>query len=766
MVVAWAACGVAVLAAAGAVTLGAANGVPVAAKSHLLFVMTCAAAGALVAGARPRNAIGWALLLSAVSFALLELNGEWAYRGGSAWPETWLWVPANLGMAVVPLLFPDGRPAGRRWWWLLGPAGVVAAAAAVLGAVRPGPSGQVRLDDGIANPLGVAGLGPAADFAATMFTLTAGLIFVIGSGTVLWRARHAGEERRRQIKWVAWAAAMAAAVVLARLLAGLLDDDPGSVWPRAATVWELAGAVAVSLLPAALTVAVLRHRLYDIDVLIARTLLYGTLSALLLGAYALITAYLGALLGRSASLTVAVPAAAAVAVAFAPLRDRLQRGIAVLLHGRHEEPYVILARLGRRLEDAVAPSAVLPLIAETVAETLQLDYVAVSGTAVGSLPPAEALPFQDSDTAACPVPPGATLTHQNTATGPVPPGATLTHQNTATGPVPPGAALTHQESDTAVGPVPPGATLTHQESDTAVGSLPPGVTPARLSLTHQGEEVGVLTMWPDPARRRRPVLDEHLLADLARQVGAAVHSVRLADDLRRSRERLVMAREEERRRLRRDLHDGLGPTLAALTMRAEAAQDAAPSAVKNLLARIVDDAEAAVVDVRRLVEGLRPPALDSLGLAGALTAHLAGLPSGAPPVRLVAPAALPALPAATEVAAYRIAVEAVTNVCRHSGAASASVRLDVDGDRLIVEIWDDGGGASGVREGTGLVSMRERADELGGRLAWSSGPGGTRIRAELPASAPSLGSPATHLLFCPAPSAPASEGESWRSSAR
>ncbi|SNY64781.1 Histidine kinase-, DNA gyrase B-, and HSP90-like ATPase [Paractinoplanes atraurantiacus] len=622
------ACAVTVLAIALAVALGVANGADPLGKSHLVFVVTCAVAGALVAGSRPRNALGWALLVSAASFALLEAFGEYAVRGAglAAWPENWLWVPANLGVALVPLLFPDGRPPSRRWWWLLGPVGALALAAAVLGAMRPGASGQVRADATVPNPFGVDGLAPVADAVGVAFTVGAALTFVAGGVVVLRRWRDP------QVKWVAWAGAIAAVVVLARLAAGLMDGDPGSPWPRASLFWEGAGAVAISLLPAALTVAVLRHRLYDIDVLITRTLLYGSLSACLIAGYALIAGYLGALLGKD----VALPATAAVAVAFAPLRDRLQRGIDVLWHGQKEEPHAVL---GRRLQEA----AVLPLIAKAVAETMRVRHVTVK---------------------------------------------------------------------------------VREGGETAFGPLPVGVVPVVLPLAYQGEPVGTLTLWP--------AIGERLLEDLTRQVGVAVHAVRLSEDLQRSRERLVMAREEERRRLRRDLHDGLGPTLAALTMRAEAAQDAEPEAARKLLEKVADDAEAAMRDVRRLVEGLRPAALDTLGLAGALAAHLSALPTTTS-MRLVADDEMTNLPAATEVAAYRIAVEAVTNVCRHSGARSAVVRLSVDEDRLVVEVSDDGHGRTHcVRPGVGLTSMRERAEELGGTLEVTSGTEGTRVRATLP----------------------------------
>ncbi|GIF60499.1 hypothetical protein Air01nite_65940 [Asanoa iriomotensis] len=648
--VAWAACLVTVAAVAGAVVLGVANGTDPRTRAYLVLVLTCAVAGALVAGGR-RSLLGWLLLGSAFSFAVVELCGEAAADSGlAAWITTWLWVPANLCAALVPLFFPDGRLPSRPWWWLLGPLLATAATAAVLSALRPGTPDQLAGHPAIVNPLGVPGLSVVGTDRA--FTLLAGLTFAAGAVAVVLRARAAGEERRRQLIWVAWAVTVAALVVVARLVAGLTDGDAGSPWPRGSLFWEYAGAAGLSLVPAAVTVAVLRHRLYDVDRLVNRTLLYVALSTFLVGGYVLVAGYLGAVVGRSGSLSVSVVAAAAVAVGFAPLRARLQNGIDRLSYGRRDDPYAVLATLGRRLEEAVSPAAVLPVIARTVADTLRLRYVAVE------------------------VVDGPTV-----ATG------------AADGP------------------------------------------PTRLPLTYQGEEVGALAIWP--AR------DSPLLTDLARHVGVAVHAfreteraVRLSADLQRSRERLVVAREEERRRLRRDLHDGLGPTLAGLTMRAEAAQDVAGAAASGLLALIADDARAAIGDVRRLVDGLRPPALDTLGLAGALRSHLATLPAGATPVTLDAQDPLPPLPAATEVAAYRIAVEAVANLRRHARAGQGLVTLRLAGDRLVLSVRDDGtGGITERPGGVGIASMRERAAEVGGTLRVSSDATGSAVHADLPAGA-------------------------------
>jgi signal transduction histidine kinase len=215
------------------------------------------------------------------------------------------------------------------------------------------------------------------------------------------------------------------------------------------------------------------------------------------------------------------------------------------------------------------------------------------------------------------------------------------------------------------------------------------------------------------------------------------HAVRLTADLRRSRERLVAAREEERRRLRRDLHDGLGPQLASLTLKLDAARNLLahdPAAADALLVELKDQTQTAIADIRRLVYDLRPPALDQLGLVPALREHaltrkaLNGLQ-----IAVEASEPWPALPAAVEVAAYRIVLEALTNVERHARARRCVVRLTLD-DALQLEIADDGVGLSpGYQAGVGLTSMRERAAELGGSCTIeSASDGGTRVLARLP----------------------------------
>ena len=210
------------------------------------------------------------------------------------------------------------------------------------------------------------------------------------------------------------------------------------------------------------------------------------------------------------------------------------------------------------------------------------------------------------------------------------------------------------------------------------------------------------------------------------------------DLLARSRGRIVAAREEERRRLRRDLHDGLGPTLAAVGLKVDLARERAATESAELgplLDEIRGDIRNVISDVRRLARELRPPTLDSLGLVGAIGQQASALSGGpGPSILIEVEEPLPALPAAVEVVAYRIAIEAITNAVRHARATSCTVRLAVDRDGLVVEVSDDGVGIDpGSPVGVGLHSMDERAAEVGGEIDLDARPGGgTIVRARLP----------------------------------
>jgi signal transduction histidine kinase len=367
---------------------------------------------------------------------------------------------------------------------------------------------------------------------------------------------------------------------------------------------------------------------------------------------------LGAVMQRESDLLASLLATGLVAVLFHPLRERLQRGVNRLMYGERDDPYGVILRVGQRLEAQLAPEAVLPAVAETVAHALRLSSVSIELRREGQL-------------------------------------------------------------------------------ETVAAHGKPAGQPEAIDLSYRGELLGRMLVGPRAAGEQLSPADRRLLTDLARQVGVAAYAVGLTADLQRSRERLVTAREEERRRLRRDLHDGLGPTLAGVTMQLEAARNRVksdPYGAEAMLATIEEQAREAVADVRSLAYDLRPPALDEFGLVRALEERAKAVTdSRGLAVSVHAAGERRELPAAVEVAAFRIAAEAVANVARHARARRCTVLLSF-GTSLEVEVTDDGCGLGpGFRAGVGVSSMRERAAELGGNLLIEPlGSGGTRVSARLP----------------------------------
>ncbi len=269
-------------------------------------------------------------------------------------------------------------------------------------------------------------------------------------------------------------------------------------------------------------------------------------------------------------------------------------------------------------------------------------------------------------------------------------------------------------------------------------SLPPSKL-LHLPLTYQTERVGELTLAPRAAGESFSPADMKLIHLIAQQAGVAAYTLRLNNDLQKSRERLVTAQEEERRRLRRDLHDGVGPTLASLSQRIDTATelvDTDPAKSKQLLKDLKGQVKESVAEIRRLVYALRPPVLDEFGLVSAIREHTAQYsgPNGLQ-VTFDVTEPLPALPAAVEVAAYRIVLEAFTNNLRHAKASTCRIQIKIENQILLLQVSDNGNGlAKDNRDGVGFTSMRERAQELGGECVIENNPagGGVTVRARLP----------------------------------
>ena len=616
--------------------------------------------GALLAARRPHHPVGWLLIATGLPFLVGQGAEGLAHMGLShrplgpvaetaLWVANWVYPPALVPLFVlVPLTFPDGRLPSPRWRGLP----VLAVALAVVLAVF-GAFGQDTLVLGEArtpNPHAVARLtvvAPVVMTAAGLVLLACSLTATVGLVT---RRRCASRQEQQQIMWVVLALVVLASAWGVDASVALLAP---SLYPAVFPLVQLAPVV----VPLAITVAVLRHQLFDIEALVSRALVYATLTFLLVAGYALAATWAGAVLPGAAGALARLLATAAVAVAFAPLRDVLQRFIGRRLYGDRARPYAAMTRLARQLQGPSAPEQVLDTLVSSAAQALRSPYAAIT---------------------------------------------------------------------------------LHDQSDPAAehGTRPmDGSRFASVELTHAGESLGRLVVAGRGDEALTPA-DLRLLADLALPIGAAVHAVGLSVDLHRSRERMVLSIEEERRRVGRDLHDDLGPRLAAISMQVELARDlilADPVRARTLLGDLLDQTEVAVQETRRVAHAHRPPALDTLGLLPALESHVAHV--AAVPVRFEVPDALPPLPAAVEVAAFRIALEAIQNVAAHARAGTCVLRLSHDAEALSLEVADDGVGIPSTHpDGLGLQSMTERAAELGGTLTLLPGlrGRGTLVRAVLP----------------------------------
>ena len=462
-------------------------------------------------------------------------------------------------------------------------------------------------------------------------TVLLGLVAGIG---VIVRWRRARGVERQQLTW------RVIGIVIAIALFPVAVLTSAGVFAR----------IDVPFFVLTLALPVLRYRLWSIDTIVRRSVAYTGVVAVLLVGYAATAGILASFVSQRVG---AVVAAMAIAVAFAPLRDRARRLVDGWFYGDRADPYRALSDLGQRLE-TVSPIDVAPTIVDTVTRSLRIPYAAIEG----------------------------------------------------------------------------------RDGTVIAASGTPPASVERWPLVFEGTIIGQLLAAPRAGEESFDGRDRSLLADVARQAGVAVHAATLTTDLLAARQRLVTAREEERRRLRRDLHDDLGPLLTAIGLNLDAAQahfDTSPSTAGELIVDARHGTTQAIDDLRRVVEGLRPPALDELGLVGALRAQATRLERGSAFHITVDVDALPDLPAAVEVAVFRTAVEALHNAVRHGDARHCTIRLGVDRRRLTLEVDDDGHPTAAWTAGIGLTAMRERAEELG--ATFTAGPrpdGGASVRSSFP----------------------------------
>ncbi|MCO5220433.1 MAG: histidine kinase [Thermomicrobiales bacterium] len=626
--------------------------------------------GLLILHRYPGHRVGWVLCLA--GFTWITANTTYLYGTLGLGHSTILlpaadivaqigfYYPFGLYLIVVELLliFPTGHLVSPRWQLVrcLGALGALGASLMIgFGSplVMNGEFGDIP------NPWHRTGIaGNAMSAAGVGFFLMLAMGIPAGISMVR-RLRRATGVERMQLRWIALASSVLVVAYIIHVVAITNFVDRPWFW-IIFSFWGLA-LNSVGILTG---IAILRYRLYDIDIAIHRSVLYACLIAIIALLYLVLINLLELVATQFGSeepspWLSSMVVASGIALAVHPVRQWLEGRVNRRLYGERDNPDGILARLGVRLETAVAPAEVLREVTDTVRELLRLPHAAVA---------------------------------------------------------------LREENGLVV----------------ATESGIPGSEQLGVPMIYQHEPIGELRVTPRGPGEGFSEADTVVLERIARQTAIAAYALRVTGDLQLARARLVTTREEERRRLRRDLHDGLGAQLAALTMQTNGVRrllHSDPERADIELATIQAELRGAIGDIRRLVHDLRPPALDEFGLVAALRSRLVAYESDAGDVTMTLHASGndAALPAAVEVAVYRIVQEALTNIERHAGAGHVRISLDF-GREVNLTITDDGRGIPATYEpGVGIHSMRERTEELGGTFTIGpAGDDGTRIAIAIP----------------------------------
>jgi signal transduction histidine kinase len=621
------------------------------------------AVGALITSRRPGNRLGWLFLLMGLGTSAGIVLHEYTMFVGetgthlpgadwAAWGFTIsIEVPVPF-LILILLLFPHGRALSRRWsvvgWTGVG-IGLIGAATTALADVNfssnfPGRVHPVQVLD--------------ADAAGTVYSIYLyawlGVFVAAASGMVVRFRRSTGEERL-QVKWFTYAAAVvAAAFALFALL-------PLGVEPVVAFI------VFLPFLPLAAGVAILKYRLYDIDVVINKTLVYGSLAAFITAVYVGVVVGIGSVFGRGdePNLGLSILATAVVAVAFQPVRGRVQKLANRLVYGRRATPYEVLSEFSHRMAGTYAAADILPRMARILAEGTGGREARVWLRVSGELTPAASWPDAGAN----------------------------------------------------------GSSARPEDADLLV------------PVTHQGEDLGALSIAKAHGERLTPAEDK-LTRDLASQAGLVLRNVRLIEELKASRVRLVQAQDQERRRIERNIHDGAQQQLVALQVKMGLAKRMTddPAKLDGILAQLQEETNQALQDLRDLARGIFPPLLADRGLTAALEAQARKSPL---PVTVEADS-IGRYPQEAEAAVYFCVLEALQNAAKYAGTARATVRLTAAGGELAFEVVDDGAGfdPATTPRGAGLTNMADRLAVLGGDVQVLSDPGsGTTVSGRIPAPA-------------------------------
>ncbi|HXF36247.1 MAG TPA: GAF domain-containing sensor histidine kinase [Actinomycetota bacterium] len=647
--------------------------------------------GGLVGSRRPENAIGWLLGVTGFSLGMAAFSQQYSHyalidRSGlplgdlAAWVGTWIWPTGIVILFVFALLlFPTGHLPSRRWRPVAWLGGLSTALGTIPVAITAWPiRGPILLEIGDDAPgAATAGFKLAFDLQVAAILLMFALGLVSAVSVVLRFRRSAGEERQ-QLKWFALGGSL---LVVGFILNSPLFHLGGDVLP----------VLLIPLLPAAIGIAILKYRLYDIDVVISKAVLFGALAAFITVVYVGVVVGVGSVLGRTEpDLTLQVAATALVALAFQPVREGARRLANRLVYGERAEPYEVLARFASRAAGTYATEDVLPRTARVIGEGTGAARAEVwlrvgEELRLGAAWPEDgggrprALPMAD-------------------------------------------------------------------------GRLPevPGATEL-VPVAQRGELLGAVAATKPPGEPLTPA-EASLLDDLAKQAGLVLRNARLteelrarleqiaarAEELRASRQRIVAAHDAERRRLERNIHDGAQQHLVALAVKLRLARELLardPGRAAALLGELRAEIDQALETLRDLAGGIYPAVLEERGIAAALEDQ-AGLADV--PVEIEGDG-LARWPIETEAAVYFSCLEALQNALKHAGARRVRIRLTEAAGHLRFSVADDGRGfdPATVPVGAGLRNMADRVEALGGHLEVRSVPGlGTTVEGAVPVEIP------------------------------
>jgi signal transduction histidine kinase len=637
---------------------------------------------------RPENAIGWLLSGMGVFFgsgAVASSLGSYLVHSGDRYAGGILiaidgpsWVPiVVLPLTFLLLLFPDGHLPSPRWRWFAWAVGIELSLVYLAILLDPGPMTDSIVPK-MRNPIGIDALRPVLD--AALILIPGIVVVVIGSLVALvLRFRRSKGIERLQLRWLLTAAGFVAVFYSATMVASMNSSWGGGGEPGWLTFIQNSVIVSFALIPIAIGVSVLRYRLFEIDLVINKAVLVGALAVFITTVYVTVVAGVGTIVGSRASPVLSAAAAAIIALAFQPARRRAQRFADRLVYGKRATPYEVLSEFSERVGQTYASDELLPRMARALGEGTGAARADV-WVRVGDELRAEA---SWPDDAATPEP----------------------------------LAL---------------ATVEAGGSATATSVVEP--------VRHHGELLGALSIEQRPGESVRPT-EQKLVQDLAAQAGLVLRNAALTDDLletieqlRTSRQRLVSAQDEERRKLERNLHDGAQQQLVALAVKLgllERLVERDPAQAVQIAGQLKDDATGALEELRDLARGIYPPLLADKGLVVALESQAR---KSTVPVSIEADG-VGRYAREAEAAVYFSCLEALQNVAKYASASRATVTL-ADGDgRLRFEVTDDGVGfdTTSRSHGTGLQGIADRLAALDGTLEVRSAPGsGTTLAGSLP----------------------------------